>query len=452
MFFKRHPDRIIRRGLWTTALLLCLIGSMIYGGCGTQASQTEILKWPAGKRGAVSLTYDGGTINQFRVALPIMNELGFPATFFIVTGEIGGSDYTQTFLGRPIEEIAQDARRSPTDSTNLFERAGAIRMLGFEGIVDYHTRAGDLFELGRFEEAYKEIDAGFSAARRGKLRRIDRKPTPSSDNRVTWDEIRDYSDQGHEFASHSVSHAQFAILDEPNLLYELERSREEIVSRLGLRHGFSVECPYGTENERVMGYTLDRYPASRNRMPEPFLLEINRWNDHAPGDADREYVQWQRGPKTATALGTMQSWIDTLSVHDNVWLVLVFHGVEGVGWEPIPAANLDAYFRYIKSKEDDLWIATFQDVTKYMRERMASTVTTTRSDGRTTVELTHSLDDKTYDHPLWLKTYLSAASDSVTVVQQGVGQPVTLERDDRGTFVRYQAVPNVGMIEIVPIR
>ena len=34
--------------------------------------QTEITKWQDGKTGAVSITYDDGSINQFRYALPLM--------------------------------------------------------------------------------------------------------------------------------------------------------------------------------------------------------------------------------------------------------------------------------------------------------------------------------------------------------------------------------------------
>jgi hypothetical protein len=33
---------------------------------------TEICKWQGDKNGAVSITYDDGSINQFRYALPIM--------------------------------------------------------------------------------------------------------------------------------------------------------------------------------------------------------------------------------------------------------------------------------------------------------------------------------------------------------------------------------------------
>src|SRR5690349_16945057 len=50
---------------------------------------------------SMSLTYDDGSINQFRVAVPIMDSFGFPATFFIITGNIPGSRYHGTFVGRP---------------------------------------------------------------------------------------------------------------------------------------------------------------------------------------------------------------------------------------------------------------------------------------------------------------------------------------------------------------
>jgi len=38
-----------------------------------QEPRTEITKWQDGKLAAVSMTYDDSTINQFRVALPMMN-------------------------------------------------------------------------------------------------------------------------------------------------------------------------------------------------------------------------------------------------------------------------------------------------------------------------------------------------------------------------------------------
>jgi len=41
-------------------------------------SQTEVLKWKDGKSTCVSITYDDGSINQFKIAMPIMDRLGLP--------------------------------------------------------------------------------------------------------------------------------------------------------------------------------------------------------------------------------------------------------------------------------------------------------------------------------------------------------------------------------------
>jgi peptidoglycan/xylan/chitin deacetylase (PgdA/CDA1 family) len=401
---------------------------------------TEIEQWKDGKKTAVSLTYDGGTTNQFRVALPIMNRHGFPATFFIVTGEVKGSSYERKFIGRPLEVIVRESAEIPTNSDNFFERASAIRVLGDETIIEYHTRAGDLWEVGKFEEAYEQIVEAYTKVRSysGPIS-IHENQQKSGAN---WDELKTFTAQGHEFASHSVSHAQFGILDDVNLIYELEKSKEEIINHLGPKHTFSIECPYGTENERVMEFTLARYEASRNRMPEPFLEEINRWNKMSPGTSEKEYVQWQRGPKSATPLEEMITWIDSCTTNDNIWLVLVFHGIEGIGWEPVPRNVIDSYFNYIKSIEKDIWVATFQDVTKYIRERMRTRIDYIKDGDQIRIRLSHSLDPELYDLPLTLKTYIPETWESVEFNQEEKRWFPNIDADESGHYVLYEALPN----------
>jgi hypothetical protein len=238
------------------------------------------------------------------------------------------------------------------------------------------------------------------------------------------------------------------VLDEPNMLYELEKSKEEILKQLGPKYTFSAEGPYGTENDRVMEYMYKIYPALRNRMPETYLEELNRSNKINPGTFSKEYVQWQRGATTKTPLPMMKSWVDTVANNDNNWLVLVFHGIDGIGWEALTGAVLEEYLQYIKQKEKDLWIATFADVTKYMRERMHATVKVTESKEKITVNLNHSLDRTLYDFPLTLKSYIPATWKTAIVKQGAKQEKLTLQKDKLGTFVQYQAVPNADPIEI----
>ena len=408
-------------------------------------SKTEIMKWQFGKKAAVSLTYDDGSINQFTQALPIMNRLNIPATFYIITGQIPGATYQGKFIGRPVEQIINETATAPTNATNLFERASAIGFLGLQGTLEYHTKAGAAVDAEKPEDAYTIIDGAYQKVREGAF-----KPKSNQDNRkgITWDEIREYARQGHEFGSHTVTHPYLAALDEVNMLYELEKSKAEILNQLGERYTFSAECPYGTENERVMEYAYKIYPALRNRMPEPWLEEINRPSKMLPGTSKKEIVQWQRGATTKTPLPLMKSWVDTVASHSNNWLVLVFHGVDGIGYEALPHEMLDEYFQYMKQREADLWIATFADVTKYMRERKSATVVVKESKEKIVVTLTHSLEKKWYDVPLTLKTFIPNQWKSVQVKQGAKTEKLISSSDSRGTFVLYQAMPNAGPVEL----
>ena len=410
--------------------------------------RTEILKWKDGKRSAISLTYDDGSINQFRVALPLMEEMGFPGTFFINTGQIPGSEFKARFIGRPFEEIIKETAVVPTNLDNLFERASAVGYLGYRGLMDYHTRAGASVDAGNMEKACEIIDEAYAQVKGGDVQKIPEDDTYFGVDHLTWDEIREFASRGHEFASHTISHPRLAILDEVNMLWELEKCKEDVLRQLGPEHTFSCECPYGTENERVMGYALEIYPALRNRMPEAYLAELNRGSRVHPADTDKPYVQWQRGPKSATPQHRMKSWVDTCLVHNDIWLVLVFHGVDSVGWEAIPGDTLDTFFNYIKANEEELWVATFQDVTKYMRERMSSVVKSSRDRDQIHVNLSHDLDHRLYNLPLTLKTDIPDRWKEITVTQNGLDLDYEIISEKQGKSVMYSALPGVNPVII----
>jgi peptidoglycan/xylan/chitin deacetylase (PgdA/CDA1 family) len=409
-------------------------------------SGTIITKWQDGKTGAVSLTFDDGSINQFRVALPLLDSLGFPATFFIITGDIPGSKYQPRFIGRSASQIIRETASIPTDEKNLFERASLANYAPYDGLRDYFSRAGELFESGKIKEACRLIDIAYSKVRKHELKTGKVKDEVTAD-KITWAEIKQFALHGHEFASHTITHPRLAILDSANLLYELEQSRQEMLEQLGTRFTFSAECPYGTENERVMKYAYQVYPALRNRMPEPFLEELDRGNETTPGSSVKEYVQWQRGALTETPVDLMKSWIDTCAAKKNIWLVLVFHGVEGIGWEPLSRTELKTYYGYLKSAENDLWIATFGDVARYIKERMNARLETTHDKGSILVKLSHDLGHE-YDLPLTLKTYISKSGKAIMVKQGDKAINFITGRDGKARFILYRAFPNIGPVSI----
>lgn len=246
---------------------------MILSGCSGNdriIGETEIAKWRDDKIAAVSMTYDDASINQFLEALPLMDTLGFKGTFFINTADIPESQFAPKFIGRPLKEIVAETAKAATNADNLFERASALRFLDIENAIELHNQSGSLYEQGKLDEAYKVVDDAYASVRKKKST-SEKRPVLLKPPFITWPEIKAFAANGHEFGSHTISHPRLAVLDEQNLLYELEKCKEEILNKLGAEHTFSAECPFGTENERVMEYAYKVYPALRNRMPEPFL-------------------------------------------------------------------------------------------------------------------------------------------------------------------------------------
>jgi peptidoglycan/xylan/chitin deacetylase (PgdA/CDA1 family) len=431
------------------SFLLVTLAFFVSAETFAQPGKTEITKWQDGKKAAVSITYDDGSRNQFKVALPIMEEMKLPATFFVITGPIKGSVHPPKFVGRPVNEIIAETAAVPTSADNFFERASACLYLGYGGTLPYYNKADALYEAGKAEEAYKLMDTLYMKARNKELPPgKDTSMEMAQEVGLTWTDLKDYAARGYEPASHTVTHAHLAILDTANMGYELKMSKDDILKHLGPKYTFSAEVPFGIEDKRVMKFGFPIYDALRNSMPEPWMEEINRGYKEQPGNSNKEYVQWQRGPLSKTPMDLMKSWVDTSLAHDNIWLVLVFHGIDDIGWEPTPHEKLQQYFEYIKSNENNIWVGTFGDVARYVRERMGAKVKTNDEKDKITVDLTHSLDPKTYDLPLTLKTYVPENWENVTVKQDDKKQKLSSAKDSGGTYILYHAFPNKGSIKI----
>lgn len=427
----------------TLFILFFLINDRVNG-------QTEIAKWRDDKKGAVSLTYDDGYLNQFKYALPVMQRLQLPATFYIITGPIAGSKYPGRFIGRPVDKIIDETTTIPTNADNYFERASAAKYLGYIGPHAFYDSSAILYEAGKVEQAYKVMDELYNRVRNGSFKKgIELSMEVAGEKGLTWDSIKVYASQGYEFSSHTVTHAHMAVLDTTNMFYELEKSKQDIKDHLGVKYTFDAEIPFGVEHPRALRYAFPAYEALRNMMTDTYMQEINRGYRTPPGTSTKEYVQWQRGATTKTPLPLMKSWVDTTLAHDNIWLVLVFHGIDGQGWEALSHELLDTYFQYIKMHENNLWVATFADVAKYMRERMHASVTIDKKNNHIIVHLTHTLDTTTYDVPLTLKTYVPENWKQVEVKQDNHKKQIKTQKDSKGYYVLYQAAPNKGAIELL---
>lgn len=438
-----------------------LIGALLSTGpLQAQEPRTEIMKWQDGKLGAVSITFDDSTINQFRIAVPMLNERGLPATFFVITGEIPGSEHRPMFVGRPMMDIIRESATVPTNRENALERSSLLRYLGeiqrIDIVVDNFNPNGAAGRIEKGDFAYFDTVLALlrNAGETYQLKTVTPvrsqetgRPAAIQPGGLTWDEFRRAGKHGHEIANHLVSHAHTPGLDEANILYEAMKADEDIRAQMGEEHAFSIESAYGIHDARVEKILAPRFPLTRNWITDAFIDGIFRGDNRDPAAMKKEYVQWQRGPISRTSIEEMTGWIDK-SLATGTWLVLVIHGVEGVGWEPIPAARLREYFDYMKAREHELWVATFRDAAKYARERMASTVTAKRAAETIEVAVTHSLNPKLYNLPLTARTTVPAEWTTVEIRQGNATRTVPVTRDGGRAYVVYRVTPNGGVARL----
>ena len=427
---------------------LAIAALLAAGVRAAEPSHTEITRWQDGKEACVSLTFDDSSINQFRIDIPLLNERGIPGTFFVITGGIQGSKNQPAFAGRPMMDIIRESAQIPTNRDNALERLSLLNHLQtiqrVPELSDFNAqRLGRTLRQGDWTEIGRVVDAALAKLRQTGATYGPAPRRSSGDRRytITWDELRRHAAEGHEIANHSVTHPFMPALDEANIVYEIEKAGEDIREQMGPKHTFSIEAPYGIDDPRVRPIVASRFALTRNWVTDEFMDGFLRDDRRDPTTSTKPYVQWQRGPLARTTPSDMKGWVDT-SIGHGIWLVMVFHGIEGIGWEALTTDTMRAYLDYIKAHEPQLWIATFQDGAKYARERVNSKVQAKTAGETIEVSVTHSLKSDTYDLPLTARTTIPADWRLVRFQQGEDVRWLPVHREGGESFVQYRIAPN----------
>ena len=245
--------------------------------------------------GALVVTFDDGYDDNYRVAFPILRELGVPATFFVSTGYIdSGLPYHYDWFVHVLCAASVAAIKLPE-----LGHAGTLP----SALRDRQRLARDLISK------LKALDDD------AQIRVIDRlaqacdmpRTGPAADCRpMTWAQLREMAAAGMEIGSHGVGHRMLAKLDDAELRAEVVGSRDAIGRALGAparvisypvggsdawdervvaaarAAGYVAGCSYlaGSNDPRRMDrYGLRRVPVERTTRLEVFaaMTAVPEW-------------------------------------------------------------------------------------------------------------------------------------------------------------------------------
>jgi len=222
---------------------------------------------------ALVVTFDDGYDDNYRVAYPILRDLGVPATFFVSTGHVdSGRPYAYDWLAHMIVttpatsvELPEFGLTLPLAPSRKARAAVAADLLDRLKWLD-DDRQGAL--ISRLESAWS----------------MPRAPHPDC-RPMSWDQLREMHAGGMEIGSHGVHHRMLARLRGTAMRAEVADSRAAIERELGTAaevlsypvggtNAFSAEVIDALKSE---GFRIGcSYMSGSNRVPLRDLYALRR--------------------------------------------------------------------------------------------------------------------------------------------------------------------------------
>lgn len=233
----------------------------------------------------ILITFDDGFDDNYRCAYPILKSKGLPATIFLSTAYMGSKE---TFW---YDQLVYDV--CLIEDLSIFVAGKEVRV-----------RKNDSPETKR-KKAYEILESVKKVDNADRIKVVEKISSISASSRkqedltkslpLTWEEIKEMSNNGIEYGSHTVTHPIMSNLDARELENELVNSKnkiEEMVGKAVETIAYPVGMPYAF-NDNVInaakkaGYVLGfSYIHGTNYIdnPERFSLKrmhVERYTDRA---------------------------------------------------------------------------------------------------------------------------------------------------------------------------
>lgn len=266
-----------------------------------------------------------------------------------------------------------------------------------------------------------------------------------------WDTLNKVALEGHEIGSHSRNHANIANLAS-NAIFKDSLKRELLESRDVInRHIPCQKCetfcwPGGAVSPQAI-FAAKKYYLSCRASGK--LLNYGSVQDFYNVQSMPIYHN--------TPLATINTWVDQI-IQLKGWMIERIHGIntgiDSTGYEPVPVNVLKNHWDHIVQRQNQLWVATFNEVTKYIRERDNTGLKIADyQQGILRLSFSNKLDDSAYRLPLTVRIKLTGKLTYFNGIQQN-GKPIDYEKlkKDSINYLVFDAIPNKGNIVInIPV-
>lgn len=230
---------------------------------------------------------------------------------------------------------------------------------------------------------------------------------------VSWSQLREMVADGQEISNHAWKHRKLTRLSDEDMRMEVQRNDTLIYDSVGVFPRTFI-YPYNSKSDKVVEFCSRDRVGTRTRQVAVGSRQNRRW---------------------------LKDWVDGL-IEKGEWGIGMTHGItngyDSIGTDP---SRFWHHLDYACSLQDQLWIATFHDVSAYKAERENIQLTVKEKKRKITVKPHLTLDRSLFHHPL---TLIVNTDRSVKVKQDG--KPINANHKDGKAVFNFN--PHGGKITI----
>lgn len=174
----------------------------------------------------------------------------------------------------------------------------------------------------------------------------------------------------------------------------------------------------------------------------------NTLSPNSGTNAGEWYNLYMQGIGDVSTVAQRNAWIDN-AITKKSWLIEMWHGIEEGGYQEQKKDDAQAHYEYISKKQDEGKVAvmTFNEATKYIRERQIATSSASKIDENSvSVNVTYEeslLPKKIFNYPLTVRVEVPDNWGAVSLSENGKTVVKSTFKDDK-TYVYANVVPNSG--------
>ncbi len=252
-----------------------------------------------------------------------------------------------------------------------------------------------------------------------------------------WAGLKAASANGHEIASHTVTHPNLNTLTIPNQETELQQSQATINANITSKKAVTVaypNCNIGDLPTIQKYYIAGRICSGVLETSTP--IDFYRISSIIAGSQGTLKTADDFNKKIAAAKSA------------KGWGIFLIHGIDNDGgFSPLASSELANHLTYLNTNKTDYWVAPFADVVKYIKERNALSLTeTTLTTDSLLVTVRDNLDNAIYDVPVTVRRVLPAAWKDARVYLKNQKISSTISTSGSTKYIVFDVTPDQGEV------